>query len=413
MSAARSSASRRRHSGSTLKNVNLAKVRSAIAVTIALLALGLGLAGCGFQGDPTAVPATSSERIWEIAERRGPVVGISALAWLLAFGLAMALDRRRAGRVAARLLALSLAYLPLVLLAGAALEPSVAAERLLVLLGCPALAALTLAALGGYRALAFACAATVLAVAVDLIAGSPLTRLSLAGPNPAGGHRFYGVGNELAAVLAPLVLVGTGAALSVRKHAPPDAPAAFLAVGAVFAFVFAYGRFGADVGSAIMLPLGAAVAAAVLLGRPRLALLALLLPLPALALLAAADLLTGADAHLTGTVLQADSRGEVLDVIVDRLRQAGSSFGRPLLLAGLPLTLAGGLVAWLRRDRLDAWLRGREPVRAGLIGALAAIVVGTVSNDSGALLLELGAIYLGAFCAFAWAERDRDPVDYA
>ena len=52
------------------------------------------------------------------------------------------------------------------------------------MLGSPALAALTLAALGGYRALAVACGATALAYAVDLIAGSPLTQLSLVGPQP-------------------------------------------------------------------------------------------------------------------------------------------------------------------------------------------------------------------------------------
>ena len=175
--------------------------------------LGLRLAGCGFDGDPLAVLASSPERIWEIADRRGPVVGVSLLAWLAAFGLALAVSRDRAGRPAARLLALSMAYLPLALLAGAALEPSVAVERLLLMLGAPALAAVTLAALGGYRALAFACGITVLASCIDLIAGSPLTQLSLVGPNPAAGHRYYGVGNELEAILVVLTLAGTGASL--------------------------------------------------------------------------------------------------------------------------------------------------------------------------------------------------------
>jgi hypothetical protein len=320
---------------------------------------------------------------------------------------------RHTGRVAARLLALSLVYLPLLCLAGAALEPSVGGERLLVMLGAPALAALTLAVLGGYRALAFACAATVLAYAIDLIAGSPLTQLSLAGPNPAGGHRYYGVGNELEAALVAIVLVGTGAALSGfwSPERPQSrqrrAPAAFLVVAAVSTFVFAYGRYGADVGAAISLPLGAAVAAALLAERPRLAWAALLLPIPALALLAAADLLTGADAHLTSSVLDADSGGDVLAVLGDRLREAGESFGRPILLACLPVVLAAAATAWLRRDRLAIWLRDVPAMRAGLLGALAATLVGTLANDSGALLLEIGAAYLLVFIAFAWAEGDR------
>jgi hypothetical protein len=379
-----------------------------VALAIGVL-LGLRLAGAGFDGDPVSVLSSSPERLGEITDRRGSVIGVSLLAWVAATGLVLAASRGRLGPLAARLLALSLVYMPLVLLASAALEPSVAAERLLVVLGAPALAALTLAALGGYRALAFACGATVLAHAADLIAGSPLSQLSLAGPNPAGGHRFYGVGNELEAILVVLVLVGTGAALTgfaPRLDARRGA-AAFLSVAAVLSFVFAYGRYGADVGAAIVLPLGGAVAAALLAARPRLALLALAVPLPALAILAAADLLTGANAHLTRTVLQAESGGDVLAVLGHRLREAGESFGRPILIAGLPLVLAGALAAWLRRDRIAAWLAGFPAMRAGLLGALAATIAGTLANDSGALLLEIGALYLFAFLGYAWAEGGK------
>jgi hypothetical protein len=403
----------------------LANVRSAIGLTIApatlvaaavALLLALHFAGAGFQGDPLAVvrDAAPGDRLWDVAGRRAPVIGVTLLVWLAAFGLALAVDRERAGRYAARLLALSLAYLPLLCLVGAAFDPAAGVERLLLMLGSPALAVLTLATLGGYRALAVTCGATALACSVDLIAGSPLTQLSLVGPNPAAGHRYYGIGNELEAGLVVLILVGTGAALAGfpvlrggkdgKRGWTIRGPAVFLVVAAVFSFVFAYGRYGADVGAAITLPLGAAIAAAVLAGRPRLALLALALPLPALALLAAADLLTGANAHLTSTVLDAESGGDVLAVFGERLREAGESFGRPVLLAGLPIVIAAALFAWLRRDRLEAWLSGVPAMRAGLLGALAATLVGTLANDSGALLLEIGAVYLLVIVAFAWAE---------
>jgi hypothetical protein len=46
-------------------------------------------------------------------------------------------------------------------------------------------------------------------------------------------------------------------------------------------------------------------------------------------------------------------------------------------------------------------------VRAALLGALAATLVGTLANDSGALLLEIGAVYLLVFVAFAWAEAEN------
>lgn len=389
-----------------------------MVAAIALL-LALHAAGAGFQGDPLAVvrDAAPGDRLFDVADRRAPVIGVTLLAWLVAFGLALALDRERAGRAAARSLALALVYLPLLCLAGAALEPSVGAERVLLMLGSPALAALTLSALGGYRALACACGATALAYAIDLIAGSSLTQLSLVGPNPAAGHRYYGIGNELEACLVVLVLAGTGAALSGfpglwhgqarERRSAARGPATFLVVAAIFTSVFAYGRYGADVGAAITLPLGAAVAAALLAGRPRLALLALLLPLPALALLAAADLITGANAHLTRTVLDAHDSGDVLAVLGHRLREAGESFGRPVLLAGLPIAIAAAALAWLRRDRLAAWLEPYSAMRAALLGGLAATLVGTVANDSGALLLEVGGAYLLALVGFAWGESGR------
>jgi hypothetical protein len=370
----------------------------------------LRAAGAGFDGPAPAVLRDAPERLWEVADRRAPVVGVALLAWMGALALLLAATRGRAGPLAARLLALSLAYLPLALLGTAALEPGVGAERLLAMAGPPALAALTLAALGrGYRSLALACAVTVFAHAADLVAGSPLTQLSLAGPNPAGGHRYYGIGNELEAILVVLTLAGTGAALTgfgsrEASGLGSRSAASFLVVAAVLSFVFAYGRYGADVGAAITLPLGAAVAAALVLDRPRLALLALAVPLPALAVLAAADLLSGADAHLTSTVLQAESGNDVLAVFGRRLREAGESFGRPVLLAGLPFVLAGTALAWLGRRRIAAWLSGVPALRAGLGGALAATVIGTLANDSGALLLELGGAYLFAVLGYVWAE---------
>jgi len=411
-----------------------------VAGAIALL-LALHAAGAGFQGDPHAVvrDAVPGSRLFEVASRRAPVIGVTLLVWLAVFGAAIAVERLFApssgsyapigrispsGRIAARLLALALVYLPLVCLGCAALEPGLGAERWLVMLGSPTLAALTIAAFGsggprrgarlggGYAALAFACGATALAYATDLLGGSALTQLSIVGPNPAGGHRFYGIGNELEACLVVLILVGTGAALvslygSQHVQSPQRrGPAAFLVVALVFSFVFAYGRYGADVGAAISLPLGAAVAAALLAGRRDLALYAFLLPIPALALLSAADLVTGANAHLTKTVLDAKSGGDLLGVFGHRIGETVSSFGRPVLIAGLPVVVASAALAWLRRDAIAAWVRGLPAMRAALLGALAATVVGTLANDSGALLLEVGGAYLLAFLGFAWAESE-------
>lgn len=361
--------------------------------------------------DPAAVESLGA-RMDVISSRRGTVVGLPIAAWLLvALGVALIGGAALAGP-AVRLLALSLVYLPLLLLLGAALEPGEASEALLVGFGAPLLAMLTLALLTGYRALAVASALTVLAYAVDVIAGSPLTSLSLLGPNPGLGVRFYGIGNELEALLAVLVVAGTGAGLAgFAGHAPRrSAAVAFLVLGFLAAAVFAAGRFGADVGAAIVFPVGAAVAAISIAGRGRrpMALAVIAAPVAVLALLALIDLVSGANAHLTRSVLDAGGLGSLADVAQRRLQLSVHSFGRPVLLLFLPVVFGLALLAYLRRDRLAVWLTGAPALRAGLLGALAATLIGTLANDSGALLLEIGAAYLLVFLGYAWAESSAD-----
>jgi len=347
-------------------------------------------------------------RMEVISSRRGPVVGLNIVVWLAAFALVALLSRGRLARPAARVTGLTIVYLPLVLLLGAALGPAETAERLLVLLLAPALAVFTLLLLRGYRALAVASALTVLVYAIDVIAGSPLTSLSLLGPNPGLGVRFYGIGNELEALLAVLVLAGTGAGLAAfapRASARASA-STFLGVGLIAAAVFAAGRFGADVGAAIVFPVGAVVAAMAVAGRGRRPMLLAVVAAPAavLALLALVDLLSGANAHLTRSVLDAGGLGDLADVAQRRLQLSAHSFARPVLLAFLPVVAAVAVLAYVRRDRLRAWLAPVPAMRAGLTGALAATAIGTLANDSGALLLEIGAAYLLVFVGFAWAE---------
>lgn len=362
---------------------------------------------------PTDVAGTVAlgERMSVISARRGPVIGVSLLVWLVAFGLAMAATRGRGARAGIRIAGLSVIYLPLLLLLGAALEPSQGAEQLLVMAGTPVLAGVTLAALRGYRALAVASGLVVFAYALDVISGSPFTSLSLLGPNPGLGVRFYGIGNELEALLAVLVVAGTGAGLAGfgQRLFPRSSAAAFLATGLTSAFVFAAGRFGADVGAAIVLPLGAAVAAAAVAARRRRTVLLVgAIPIGALAFLAFVDLISGANAHLTRSVLDAGGLDGLGDVAQRRLQLSARSFTRPIVLAFLPLVALIAALAVARRDSLRAWLRGYPAIRAGLLGALAATVVGTLANDSGALLLEIGTAYLLVFVGFAWAEGPRE-----
>ena len=207
-----------------------------------------------------------------------------------------------------------------------------------------------------------------------------------------------------------LVVAGTGAGLAGfgPRLAPERCAAAFLVIGLACAFLFAAGDFGADVGAAIVFPVGAAVAAAVIAARGRRWVLAVIaVPCVVLGLLAVLDLVTGANSHFTRSVLDAGGLHSLGDVAQRRLQLSAQSFARPVLLFLLPLVVVLAVLAWLRRDQLGGWLAGVPAMRAGMIGALAATVVGTLANDSGALLLEIGSAYLLVFVGFAWTESTK------
>jgi hypothetical protein len=361
--------------------------------------------------DPTAVDDLQT-RMSVIPDRRAPVVILGLVSWVVVAALVgLLLPALR--RSALAWLALAFAYMPLMLLAGAATEPSAVAEGLIVGLGAAALAALTLV-VRGWWALVIACAITVTAYAIDVMTGSELTKLSLLGPNPIFGVRFYGIGNEIEALVAVMVPVAVGAALTARGADRRLAVGAFLAAGVLAGMIFAAGRFGADVGAAIVLPLGAAVAAVVATwgaGASRLRLVAALVAVPvaALGVLALIDLVSGGGSHLTRSVIDAGGAGDLADLAQRRLELSAHDFAQA---AGNPLfwaVVVGIGIAIGQWRTIDAWLRPAPFARAGVIGACAAVAVGVLVNDSGATFLVLGSLALGATFAFAWAQAGTDP----
>jgi len=347
-----------------------------------------------------------ADRLATIGPRRGPVVGVSVLAWVALTALAGIAFGRGGLRVALCGLAVAVAYLPAVLLLTAALEPSELVERLIAGVGPPALAIVTLRLAREFGALAIAGAVSVSAYAVDVVAGSHLTELSLAGPNPAGGVRFFGIGNELEAVVGALVPIATGAGLVAwaPRARRRTAAIAFAVTATLAVAAFAPGRFGADVGAAIGLPVGAAVAAGVCLGagRRRFALL-LAAPVVAVAALVAVDLVSGGDAHLTRTVLRAGGFDQLGETVERRLELSVHSFGRYAQTAMFWAVVAALVAGVLGRRRVEGWFGDRRWAWAGVVGALGATVAGTLANDSGALLLILGTTVVGATVGLAWA----------
>lgn len=376
-------------------------------------------------GEPDAAAVASrEERLGEISDRRWGVLAVNMLIWVGLTLLATAAFRRRGAELGLRLLAITMAFVPALLLLAAALEPSALMERLLVGVGAPLAAVASLRALRGtslddrapFAAFALAAGVSVGATAIDVVVGSPLTPLSLLGPNPGFGVRFFGIGNELEATIGVLLLLGTGAAVTAANPQDPRRVMATCAAVATLVAVLAFspGRFGADVGAAITFPAGAAAAVIAALGLGgRRAVIVVLAPIAALILLVAIDLVLGGDAHLSRSVLDAGGLDELGDVLERRIILGAKSFPRYMSSPFFIAALVAIAVAIAKRRRIATWFSDRPAASAGVIGAAAATVVGTLANDSAALLLMVGTGFIAAFCGLAWGvareSLDRPP----
>lgn len=348
-------------------------------------------------------------RYQQVGKRRGAALLVPILIWVLLAAGAAAVSRGRLARVAVKLLALSVILLPAALLLTAAFSPSLGVERAVATLLPAAVAFALLRLLPGFAPLAVACLVTVGPYAIDMLAGSVLTPKAVVGPNPGLGARFYGIGNELESTLMILTSAGVGAALTAwgggleRRRAA----AAFLVAGLAGTVIFAAGRFGADVGAAIIFPVAAVIAAAFILERPRLAWFGVIAAVVALALIAAGDALLGGESHFLRSIFDGSPGDSAGQVLVHRLDETAGSFTR---LSRLPVTLAAlALIAlaWSRRAAIERWLKPAPALRAGLIAAAAGSVVGALSNDSGALFIQVGVLYLGLLIGYAWAASGK------
>jgi hypothetical protein len=236
------------------------------------------------------------------------------------------------------------------------------------------------AALRSRAALGAALAAVLGFYYAGLLWGGSAVSLSLLGPNPDAGGRFYGLSNELETILVGTALVGA-AQLWDRFGI-----GALIAVGGLGLVTIAPGGLGASVTGAIVLVIGLAVLAIDLEGRRGLLVVALAGVAGAAALLLAAprhfsDI--GPDRwldrlELSGR-LSVDSLSAILLVF---------AFSIPILVA--IAVLYPSLRAQL--ERADA---------AVLLALLVATAVSVLVNDSPAGVLAHGAEWCLAMTAFA------------
>lgn len=349
-----------------------------------------------------------NDRLALVAGRRAPLgVGVLMLGSIfLIFLLGFARMTGRfpeTARFAQRLVGLAVFWLPVLLLITAAMRPSRAVETDVAVFGSLILAWLTDKLVAWPRALWVPALATILAHAFDfLFLGAELTGESLLGSNPLYGARFFGVGNELEAVIVVTAVVGTGAAMCDRRL---RRPALWFALGGLLLMFFlGAGRLGADVGGVIYVAaaFGAAALYAAKLRMTPLRVIGLIaVPVVALALIGALDAVSGGESHLTRTVFEAQSAGDLWQVVERRFSASveGARTNGVWVLVVVSILLL--IWAWLRRERLFSRLTEggedsslRRPLRAGLVGGTVGTVVGAAANDSGPAILIIGTIYL-------------------
>jgi hypothetical protein len=335
-------------------------------------------------------------RLRVVFPRRFPAMRalFATLALLALIGLVAKRHRRTILRGAA----LGVLWLPSVALLTAALAPSRDLELAIAGPGSIALGFLTDRLAPWPRAPAVPALVGITAYVADLFGHSYLIVRSLLGPNPRFGARFYGIGNELEAILPVLLLVGIAALLANTRPSKKLA-ASFAGPMLVLGAIVGAGRLGADVGGVITIGAGGAAATVLALpGGPskRAILIACAIPILAIGALALIDIVTGGDSHFTSTVLEADGPGALVDIVQRRTSLAVQAFARGLMPVATVLALI--LVVWGIRNRhrlvtTPAW-------EAALGGGVAAGVVGSIANDSGPVLLVLGTVVMATAVAY-------------
>ncbi|MFL5991005.1 MAG: hypothetical protein ACJ73W_03310 [Rubrobacteraceae bacterium] len=322
-------------------------------------------------------------RLWLVEDKGFRVWGVVGVLW----ALALAVGTARRGRRGVSWAVLALAALP----AGALLAAAFPVTGVLYVGALTALFAAGLTALswrlsGSFAgALAGIALATAALVTLDAVAGGPLERFSTIGYNPATGTRFYGVGNEYAAVLAGSLTLGLG--VLTHRRRPPAVP--LVAVGAVAVLALGLPTMGADVGGS--LALGLAFGATVGLVRGQGWRGAALWAAGGFALAAALFLASGFLFPDVSHGSSAAAGGEDLyEVFVRKVTLSLGSLLNPVLLL---LTALGAAVTYagLRRAR-GALLAAAIP------GAVVAAVASGVFNDTSLIAALFALMYpaLGA-----------------
>ncbi len=259
--------------------------------------------------------------------------------------------------------------------------------------------------------LAAVCAATAGLIVADLATGGHLQVASVLGTAPHTTYRFNGLGNVGFAVLAATSLVAVG----IHVDAAPRRREALVTGGAALAVVVAADVapwMGADVGGILTLVPVFGLTLFALSGRrlrPRSLVVAAALTVLGFAVVLGLDLMRPDEAqtHLARFVTETVADGN-LGTAVGRRWAANTRMFTQSAWTWTVLPLAVGLALAVARSR---WLRERAPLgpgtRIGVLGALAAGVLGWLLNDSGVVVTAMVLIFVPAVLVVAAMEPVR------
>ena len=139
--------------------------------------------------------------------------------------------------------------------------------------------------------------------------------------------------------------------------------------------------------------------------------IAVVVPFLAVGGLIGLDLVTSGGAHLTRSVVHGNGVGDLLDIVKRRLIISASGLARVSTAITCGIGLVVVYLGLRNRDRIFAPLRDQPIFMAGIWGAFAATVVGTLANDSGPLIFEAG-LWLLVF-ATGYARSRPEPRSMA
>lgn len=237
---------------------------------------------------------------------------------------------------------------------------------------------------------------------LDGLSGTPLQVASILGAGPVYGGRFYGFGNVTFTIYATsaLLLAAVAAQVLVDRDNRRGGVAAAAGIGAVAVVIDGWPAFGADFGGLIALVPGVIVLllliAQVRLTYQRLGLVILTGGM-AVAIVAALDYVRPADrrSHM-GDFVERLVSGEAGQVLSNKADALGSSLTSPLGL--IEIAVFGVMMAAALQPQrwhlpelqevYDAW----PILRSALLATGVTCALGTLVNDSGALVAGLGVV---------------------